>query len=112
VTKRLNGFQRLLQAFAVSKPGAALLARTIHRVDPFLLRVSGGRWSVPALSGIPALLLTTTGARSGQRQVVPLVGVPDGERLILVASSFGRSRTPAWSYNLRAHPECQVRLGT
>jgi deazaflavin-dependent oxidoreductase (nitroreductase family) len=40
--------------------------------------------------------------------MVPLLGVFDGEKIALIASSFGRKHNPAWYYNLKAHPECEV----
>lgn len=54
--------------------------------------------------GLPVMLLTTTGARSGQVHQTPLLAIIDGEQVILVASNWGRSHHPAWYYNLRAHP--------
>ena len=47
---------------------------------------------------------------------MPLIGLFDGEKIALIASSFGREHNPAWYHNLKAHPECQVhsneRMGT
>ena len=39
---------------------------------------------------------------------MPLVGVFEGEKVALIASSFGRKHNPGWYYNLKAHPECDV----
>jgi deazaflavin-dependent oxidoreductase (nitroreductase family) len=59
----------------------------------------------------PLLLLTTTGAKSGQQRIIPLAYVPDGERLILFASKAGAPTNPDWYYNLLAHPEVTVEVG-
>ena len=53
-------------------------------------------------------MVTTIGAKSGQPRTLPLVAVPDGENVILIASNFGQKHHPAWYYNLRAHPEVQL----
>jgi deazaflavin-dependent oxidoreductase (nitroreductase family) len=51
------------------------------------------------------LLLTTTGARTGQRRAVPLTYVPDGDRYIITAGNAGSDRHPAWYHNLMANPD-------
>ena len=56
---------------------------------------------------IPLVLLRVRGARSGLLREVPLLCVPDGDDLILVASNGGRPREPAWAHNLRAHPDVE-----
>jgi deazaflavin-dependent oxidoreductase (nitroreductase family) len=58
------------------------------------------------------LLLTTTGARTGQRRAVPLTYVPDGDRYIVTAGNAGSDRHPAWYYNLLASPDATVEVGT
>ncbi len=60
----------------------------------------------------PLLLLTTTGAKSGQRHTTPLMYVRDGDRLIIIASNAGAPQHPDWYYNLLAHPEVTVEFGT
>jgi len=62
------------------------------------------------LAGLPVVTLTTTGARSGLPRSLPLVGIEDGDRVVLIASNYGRSRHPAWYYNLRAHPEVRLSI--
>jgi deazaflavin-dependent oxidoreductase (nitroreductase family) len=57
------------------------------------------------------LLLTTTGAKSGQQRIIPLAYVPDGERLIIFASKAGAPTNPDWYYNLLAHSEVTVEVG-
>jgi deazaflavin-dependent oxidoreductase (nitroreductase family) len=88
---------------------AWLFSHAAHRVDPIIMRRSGGRQSLTGiLSGLPVVTLTATGAKSGRPRSVPLVGIKDGERVVLIASNFGRSRHPAWYYNLSANPQATV----
>jgi deazaflavin-dependent oxidoreductase (nitroreductase family) len=64
-----------------------------------------------AFKGRPLLLLTTTGARSGQRRTAPMMYVRDGERLLVIASNAGAPKHPDWYYNLVAHPHVTVEVG-
>lgn len=102
-------WQRLAQSIAFTRPGAWLFSRTLHVVDLKLMRLTGGRVSFPrALGGVPVLRLTTTGAKTGKDRTVPVMGIPNGEEWILVASNWGRERHPAWFHNLKANPEVTV----
>jgi deazaflavin-dependent oxidoreductase (nitroreductase family) len=58
----------------------------------------------------PMLLLTTTGARSSQPHTTPLMYVPDGDRLLVIASNAGAPSHPDWFYNLCARPEVTVEV--
>jgi deazaflavin-dependent oxidoreductase (nitroreductase family) len=60
----------------------------------------------------PILLLTTTGARTGQQTTVPLgFGVDDKGRVFVVGSKAGAPKHPAWFHNLRANPDVTVEFG-
>lgn len=61
--------------------------------------------------GRPLLLLTTTGARTGRRRTTPMMYVPDGDRLLVIASNAGAPRHPDWYHNLVAHPDVTIELG-
>lgn len=67
----------------------------------------GGRF--PGLP--PMLLLDHVGAKSGKRRTTPLVYMPDGDEMIVVASKGGHPRNPGWLHNLRAHPHTEVQVG-
>jgi len=58
------------------------------------------------------LLLTTTGARTGERRAAPLTYLPDGDRYIVTAGNAGSDRHPAWFYNLAANPGVTIEAGT
>lgn len=62
-------------------------------------------------NGVPTLLLTTLGRRSGTWQTLPLIYGEHGRAYVLVASKGGHARHPAWYLNLVAHPEVQVQVG-
>jgi deazaflavin-dependent oxidoreductase (nitroreductase family) len=78
--------------------------------DPVIaeFRANGGRVKQRRL----VLLLTTTGARSGQPRLTPLNYSPDGDRLVVIASKGGAPAHPAWYLNLLANPIVTIELGT
>ncbi|MCW2931660.1 MAG: hypothetical protein JWM19_2622 [Actinomycetia bacterium] len=63
-------------------------------------------------AGMPLLLLTTTGARTGQRRAAPLAYVPDGDRYVVAAANGGARANPAWYHNVVADPRVTVEAGT
>lgn len=73
-------------------------------------RANGGTVS-GQFAGSSLLLLTTTGARSGQPRTTPLVYSRDGDRLVIIASKGGAPTNPDWYHNLVAHPEATVEQG-
>jgi deazaflavin-dependent oxidoreductase (nitroreductase family) len=73
-------------------------------------RENGGKVS-GMFAGAPLLLLTTTGARSGQPRVAPLAYTTDNDRLVVIASKGGAPTHPDWFYNVRANPDVTVELG-
>jgi F420H(2)-dependent quinone reductase len=74
-------------------------------------RLTGGAGIIGRLEGAPFLLLHHKGAKSGTERLSPLIYLPDGERLVVVASKGGTDRHPAWFHNLRAHPDTLVEVG-
>ena len=100
---------RALVAAVGSAPVSRVFARVLHRLDLAVHRRSGGRTTLLAMmSGLPVVLLTTTGARSGLARTWPLVGLPDGHRTVVIASNYGQAHHPAWYHNLRAHPQATI----
>jgi deazaflavin-dependent oxidoreductase (nitroreductase family) len=73
-------------------------------------RANGGKVS-GVFAGAPLLLLTTTGARTGQSWVVPLVYTTDNGRFVVIASKGGAPTHPDWFRNLRANPEVTIEVG-
>ena len=66
----------------------------------------GGVWE-----GRRLLLLTTTGAKSGQRHTTPVTYLPDGDRLLIFGSKAGMPTHPDWYHNLVANPDVTVEVG-
>jgi len=61
-------------------------------------------------NGVPCLLLTTTGRKSGAALTLPLIYGRDGERAVIVASRGGAPDHPAWYKNLAAQPRVGVQI--
>jgi deazaflavin-dependent oxidoreductase (nitroreductase family) len=63
-------------------------------------------------TGVPLLLLTTTGAKSGEPRARPLAYLSEGGHIYVFAGNRGAPTNPAWYHNLVAHPDVIVELGT
>ena len=61
--------------------------------------------------GVPSLLMTSVGRRTGLRRTAALVYAKDDGALVVVASNGGADRPPAWLHNVRARPDVDVRVG-
>ena len=107
--RRPNAFQRLLQAFASTRPGAWTFSKVLRHLDDVVVRLSKGRTSAPeVLAGLPVLDVTTTGRKSGLRRTTHLIAVPIDDTLALLGTNFGQPSTPAWVLNLEADPQATV----
>jgi deazaflavin-dependent oxidoreductase (nitroreductase family) len=86
--------------------------RTANTAIAQEFRANGGKVSM--FSDREILLLTTTGAKSGEPRLSPLAYVPDGspDRLVIFASHMGAAHHPGWYHNLVANPEVTVEVGT
>ena len=73
-------------------------------------RNNHGRLGGP-FEGAPVLLLHTTGARSGQERVHPLMYLADDDRYLLFASAAGIDSSPAWYWNLKSNPDASIEVG-
>jgi deazaflavin-dependent oxidoreductase (nitroreductase family) len=92
---------------ATSPRFAKVAPAVVPRLDRFVSKVSGGRFTTSA-GIVPSMVLVTTGARSGQARETPLATVPEGDGFFVVGSNFAKPAHPAWSYNLLAHPRATV----
>ncbi len=106
-----NRIRRLMRRSGEWLPLSRLYARILHPLDRAVYRVTRGRGTFTSwVTGMPIVLLTTTGAKSGLRRTLPLVAIPDGERLVVIASNYGQRRNPAWYRNLKATPTATATL--
>ena len=102
-------WQRSAQAVASSRYGARLASRLLPSIDRTVLRLSSNRFTLSsALSHVPVVMLSTTGAKTGLPRTVPLLALAGAGMVALAASSFGSTKHPAWYYNLRANPEARL----
>jgi deazaflavin-dependent oxidoreductase (nitroreductase family) len=91
-----------------TSPGGWLLARVLHHLDRAAFTLTSGRRTVTSLlAGLPVIMLTTTGARTGLHRV-PVLGFSIDEGLVIAAGNLGRREEPAWCLNLRRDPHAQV----
>lgn len=102
---------------AATKPGAdqgrpppRWFLKAMTRINVWVYRMSGGRL-MSTLAGAPICLVTMTGAKSGRQRTIPLMYVPDGDSVLLVASQGGAPTHPTWYLNLVAHPDVTVEQG-
>jgi deazaflavin-dependent oxidoreductase (nitroreductase family) len=73
-------------------------------------RANGGKVG-GQFAGAPMVLITTTGARSGQARTTPLVCQQDGKRVYIFASKGGAPKHPDWYHNLKKNPEITLEIG-
>lgn len=91
---------------ARQRPMTWFLVNVGNRIDPALMRASGGR--VRTTLNAPTVLLTHTGAKSGKKRTTPLAYFTDGDDVVLIASAGGAPRHPAWYRNVSANPEVEL----
>jgi deazaflavin-dependent oxidoreductase (nitroreductase family) len=82
--------------------------KLISRTHVFLSRLTGGR-AFNTLGGDEVCFVTMVGAKSGRAITTPLMYVPHGEGVLLVASQGGAPKNPVWYYNIVKNPDIEVR---
>ena len=80
------------------------------KVHPRLYKLSGGRIG-GNIVGMPVLLLTTLGRKSGELRTVALTYLPRGDAFLVIASYLGEPKHPAWWLNLTANADATVQAG-
>ena len=101
----------------LDKPITVKIIKGMSTAHTWIYTRSGGRfgrtWRVGSAlrHGVPICLLTTTGRKTGELRTVPLLHLPDGDRVILVASQGGLPTNPQWYGNLKANPRVEIRVG-
>jgi deazaflavin-dependent oxidoreductase (nitroreductase family) len=102
----------LLTPLAVRIGAIPWMPRLLPQVvwsDRALQRVTGGRVTILDVAGLPNLMLTVVGRKSGQPRTTPLLCVPDGDTWLIAGSYFGGPEMPMWVHNLRAAGEAEIR---
>jgi deazaflavin-dependent oxidoreductase (nitroreductase family) len=107
--KEASLLQRIVRRTAGTRPMRWLYIRIQQPLDRYVYALTGGRTTASSwLSGLPVVMLTTVGARTGQQRTVPVLGLFDGGGLVVIASNYGQLNHPAWYYNLLAHPRASI----
>ena len=108
-----NGFMNWLKNVAHKLAASDLFAKIAPKVVPpadrFVHKISGGRILLGEML-MPSLLLTSTGAKSGQLRESPLATIPYRGNTLVIGSNWGGKKHPAWSYNLIANPDASISL--
>jgi deazaflavin-dependent oxidoreductase (nitroreductase family) len=106
-----NVFHQVMRAVAVTKAGRVLFRPTAHHLDQVVSKLTGGKRSFAGIAaGLPAVILTTTGAKSGKPRTVALLGIPHPDGVAVVATNYGAAKHPAWYHNLKANPTATVTI--
>ena len=84
--------------------------RTMTRINLFVYRLTKGRL-MNTLGGGPICLVEMTGAKSGKKRTIPVMWVPDGDDVLVVASIGGAEKNPVWYNNLVTNPEVNIIQG-
>ena len=101
--RRRSALTRAFAAVATTPLGNLISRAFFWKLDPILLRATGGRLSMALL--FPTAVLETRGAKSGTVRRNAVIYFHDGERVVIVASNAGSANHPAWFHNLRAQPD-------
>ena len=104
---------RLLTPVAIWIGGISWVPRFLPQItafDKFLQRISGGRLSLLRIAGLPSLLLTVVGRRSGVPRSTPLLCVPYRDGVLVAGSNFGGPKAPVWVGNVRAAGRVTMRF--
>jgi deazaflavin-dependent oxidoreductase (nitroreductase family) len=106
--EQYHPFQRFMQKFGATRFGAWFGAHFWHYFDQAAFKLSGGRMTLTSIIfGLPMVMLTTTGAKSGLKRTTPLAAIraqAGTNCFALIASNWGQDHHPGWYHNLKANP--------
>jgi deazaflavin-dependent oxidoreductase (nitroreductase family) len=94
----------------LNSPQTNTIIKWMSRANTFLYKKTDGRIGGKFLQGAPVALLTTTGRKTGEPRVSPLLYLREGNRVVLVASKGGSASNPLWYLNLKANPNVTVQI--
>ncbi len=107
--EQANWPRRLMRLSGEVPPLSWFYARALHHIDEVVYRASRGRATFTSwVTGLPMVMLTTTGARSGRERTLPVLGVPHDGSLVVIASNYGQAHNPAWYHNLRVNSRATI----
>ncbi|MGG7101898.1 nitroreductase family deazaflavin-dependent oxidoreductase [Rhodococcus sp. 24CO] len=97
-------------------PATVTIIKWMSKANVAMYRATGGmlgsKWRVGSAfpRGLPICLLTTTGRKSGEERINPLLFLEDDDNVILVASQGGLPKNPMWYLNIKADPVVTVQI--
>lgn len=94
----------------LNSPRTDTIIKWMSRAQTWLYKKTGGTLGGTFLQGAPVALLTTTGRKTGQPRVSPLLYLREGHRVVLAASKAGTIHNPMWYLNLKANPRVSVQI--
>ena len=115
---RVRFHPTVVRSYAVPKPApkglnspqTTTIIKLMSRAQTFIYKKTGGKVGGKFLQGAPVALLTTTGRKTGEPRISPLLYLREGNRVVLVASKGGSATHPMWYLNLRANPKVSVQI--
>ncbi len=104
----VRGVRTVVSAITRTSAWRWAAPRVMPPIESALAAATGGRVQISSLF-VPSLILTTTGAKSGQPRDTVLMYTADGYgRAIVAGTNWASPKHPAWTYNLLAHPEAEI----
>jgi deazaflavin-dependent oxidoreductase (nitroreductase family) len=103
----------LLTPLAVRIGAISWMPRLLPQImwlDQLIRRLTRGRITLLDIAGLPNLVLTVRGRKSGIPRTLPLLCVPYGDDILIAGSNFGSPKEPIWVKNIEANPEVTVRF--
>ncbi|WP_407689778.1 nitroreductase family deazaflavin-dependent oxidoreductase [Mycobacterium sp. HUMS_1102779] len=94
---------------SLNSPWVGLIIKYMAKGNAWIYRRSNGKLG-GTFGKAPVALLTTTGRKTGEPRVSPLLYLREGDRVVLVASKGGSDKHPLWYLNLKANPQVSVQI--
>jgi deazaflavin-dependent oxidoreductase (nitroreductase family) len=94
---------------SLNSPWVGLIIKYMAKGNAWIYRLSKGKLG-GTFGNAPVALLTTTGRKTGEPRVSPLLYLREGNRVVLVASKGGSDKNPLWYLNLKANPKVSVQI--
>lgn len=94
----------------LDSPQSNTIVKWMSKSQAWLYRKTDGKLGGKFLQGAPVALLTTTGRKTGEPRVSPLLYLREGNRVVLIASKGGAAANPMWYLNLKANPKVSVQI--
>ena len=94
----------------LNTPTTKRIIKWMSRANTWIYQKTDGKIGGKFLQGAPVALLTTTGRKTGEPRVSPLLFWREGNRIVLIASQGGAANNPMWYLNLKANPNVSVQI--